>query len=141
MFFELLGGVFPLIEGIQIHTRSPQALRQRAVDFDYSMKRFPFYLGVTLITFSASWLFLILGFPFVTIYANPLLLATFLTVAGLFSGGFGLILVAKMSGKGVGANTPRTWLIVSAIVAVGVIFSGAIVFAYGPLPRTPHPIA
>jgi len=105
------------------------------------MKRFPFYLGVTLNTFSASWLFLILGFPFVTIYANHVLLATFLTVAGLFSGGFGLMLVANISGKGVGTNTPRTWLIVSAIVAVGVIFSGAIVFAYGPLPRTPHPFA
>src|SRR5437870_4566843 len=87
------------------------------------MKRFPFYLGVTLNTFSASWLFLILGFPFVTIYANHVLLATFLTVAGLFSGGFGLMLVANISGKGVGTNTPRTWLIVSAIVAVGVILS------------------
>jgi len=105
------------------------------------MKQLPFYLGVTLITFSAYWLFLILGFPFVTIYANHVLLATFLTVTGLFSGGFGLILVAKISGKGVGTNTPRTWLIVWAIVAIGVVFSLAIVSAYGPLPRTPRTAA
>ena len=105
------------------------------------MKQFPFYLGVTLITFSAYWLFLILGFPFVTIYANHVLLATFLTMTGLFSGGFGLILVAKISGKGVGTNTRRTWLIIWATVAVGVVFSASIVSAYGPLPRTPRTAA
>jgi len=94
------------------------------------MERFPFYLGVALVTFSASWLFLIvvLGFPFVTIYANHVLLATFLTLAGLFSGGLGLILVANMSGKGVGRNTLRTWLIVCTIASVGVGLSIAITF-------------
>ncbi len=126
-----------VIERFQIHTATPQALSQQTVDFAY-VKRFPFYLGVTLVTFSFYWLFLILGFPFVTIYANHVLLATFVTMAGLFSGGFGLILVAKISGKGVGTNTPRTWFIVNAIVAVGVAFSVAIVSAYGPLPRTPR---
>ena len=120
----------------QIHTATPQALSQLAVDFDY-VKRFPFYLGVILITFSASWLFLIGGFPFVTIRANPVLLASFLTVAGLFSGGFGLILVASISRKGVGTNTPRTLLIVCAIVVVGVVFSVAIISAYGSPPAGP----
>jgi len=97
------------------------------------MKRFPFYLGVTLVAFSVSFLFLSLvqGPAIETIRANPVALATFLTVAGLFSGGFGLILVANISRKGVGTNTPRTWLIVSTIAAVGVVFSAAIIsFSY-----------
>src|SRR2546430_8315215 len=97
------------------------------------MKRFPFYLGITLVTFSVSFLFLSLvqGPAIETIRANPVALATFLTVAGLFSGGFGLILVANISRKGVGTNTPRTWLIVSTIAAVGVVFSAAIIsFSY-----------
>ena len=97
------------------------------------MKRFPFYLGVTLVAFSVSFLFLSLvqGPAIETIRANPVALATFLTVAGLFSGGFGLILVANISGKGVGTNTPRIWLIVSIITAVGVILSLLIIsFSY-----------
>ena len=102
------------------------------------MKRLPFYLGVTLITFSAYWLFLILRFPFVTIYANHVLLATFLTVAGLFSVGFGLILEARISGKVAGPSTPRTWLIVCTIAAVGIIFSVAIISAYGSPPGWPE---
>jgi len=75
------------------------------------------------------------------IRANPLYSPPFLTVRGLFSGGLGLILVAKISGKGAGTNTTRMWLIVWAIVAVGVVSSAAIVSAYGPLPRTPQTAA
>ena len=99
--------------------------------FDYTMRRFLFYLGITLITFSVSFLSLLMvqpGFANEAIRANPVSLATILTVALLFSGGFGLILVAKISRNGVITNTPRTRHIIWTVAAIGVVVSVALNF-------------
>ena len=90
------------------------------------MKRFLFYLGVQLITFSVPFLFLLMlqpGFAYEAFDANPVTLATIVTVALLFTGGFGVTLVAKTARKGVVTNTPGTWLIVGTIATIGVLLS------------------
>jgi len=99
--------------------------------FDYTMRRFLFYLGVTFITFSVSFLSFLMvqpGFAYEAISVNPVSLATILTAALLFSGGFGLILVAKISRNGVITNTPRTRHIIWTVAAIGVVISVAINF-------------
>ncbi len=90
------------------------------------MKRFLFYLGVWLVTISVPLLFLLMlqpGFAYGAIHANPATLATIVTAALLFTGGFGVTLVAKTARKEVVTNTPGTWLIIGIVASIGILLS------------------